>query len=70
MVCTALYKKTTHYHLFHTLHTHTLLNLLYTQDSQPMKMQRYLTVVCWQRLMAESEPLIQEADPPIIKAQK
>ena len=44
--------------------THTLLNLLFTQDSQPMKMQMYLT---WQRLMAGSEPLIEEADPHIMK---
>ena len=37
---------------------------------QPMKLQRYHVTVSWQRLLVGSEPLLQEADPPIIKAQR
>ena len=45
-----------------------LLNLLYTQNSQPKNMQRYLHHgFLAQRLMAGSEPIIQEADPHITK---
>ena len=44
--------------------------LYYTQEfSQPTNMQRYLNMVSWQKgKMASSEPLIQEADPHIMKA--
>ena len=47
--------------------------LLYTnqhyfnQHYTHRKMQRYLVMVSWLRLMANPEPLIQEADPPISK---
>ena len=48
----------------------TILNILYKDSNRPTrKTQRYPVTVSWLiRSMAGSEPLFQEADPPIIEA--
>ena len=51
-------------------YTHTLLNILYTQNSQPTNMQSssWFIMVSWHKgSMARAEPLIKEADPHITK---